>query len=125
MPLPRRPADPHYVALRARALGVTQVEIAGAVTASQSQVSRVLAGESGKRSHLLDKICIYVESRSGAVSATHVCRNAELIDALAFAWDGTPAHATALAAVIRSLVVLRPTELSEPHQRAASRRRRK
>lgn len=89
-----------------RKCGITQQAIASALGASQSQISRVLAGHSARRSKLLDKICIYVSSKTHGVSIESVRENNELMAALASVWDGTPDHAQALSAVIRSLAQL-------------------
>jgi transcriptional regulator with XRE-family HTH domain len=95
--------SPSVIAQRARRAGLTQEQIAKAVSASQSQVSRVLAGKSIRQSRLYDEICVYVNNALRGVSPEAVCENKELIDALANVWDGTGHHATALATVIRSL----------------------
>ncbi len=100
-----RPAS--VIAQRARLAGLTQEQIAKAVSASQSQVSRVLAGKS-IRSRLHDEICIYVNNALRGVSPEAVCENRELIEALADVWDGTAHHGAALATVIRSLGELNP-----------------
>lgn len=101
-------SSPSIVAQRARQAGLTQSDIALAVSASQSQVSRVLAGKSVGRSRLYNEICIYVNNALRGVSPEAVRENEELIEALASVWDGTAHHATALAAVIRSLGELKP-----------------
>lgn len=98
----------HTVAQRARLGGLTQEQIAKAVSASQSQVSRILSGKSVRRSRLYDEICIYVDNALRGVSAESVRENEEIIDAIASVWDGTAHHATALATVIRSLGGLSP-----------------
>ena len=95
-------------ATRARAHGLTQQSIAEAVGASQSQVSRVLSGQSIRSSRLFIEICNYVHSATRRSPARAVHDNAELMDALASTWDGSPRHASALAEVIRSLGVLHP-----------------
>ena len=84
------------------------MQIAIAVGASQSQVSRVLSGHSVRRSKLFDVICKYVYSADRAGSP-HPEKSAELMDALRSVWDGSPRHAKALALVIRSLGELTPT----------------
>lgn len=88
--------------------GLTQEQIAKAVYASQSQVSRILSGKSVRRSRLYDEICIYVDNALRGVSAESVRESEEIIDAIASVWDGTAHHATALATVIRSLGGLSP-----------------
>lgn len=107
------------ISQQARRAGLTQKEIAEAVSANQSQVSRVLSGKLVRRSRLYDEICIYVNNAVRGVSAEAVRENDELIDALAGVWDGTAQHATALATVIRSLAGLSPPDRrhrTTPHQ---------
>ena len=102
-------------AARARVVGLTQQDIAKALGASQSQVSRVLAGQSRRRSRLFDQVCKYVFS-AGRIDAERA-PPAELTDALHAVWDGTPEHASALALVIRSLGALgRATSAGTPHR---------
>lgn len=96
------------VARVAKMQKVTQYAIAKAIGVSQSQVSRVLAGSSNKRSKLTDKICNYVNNSTKLVSIESVRHNEELMSALAATWDGTPRNSLALATVIRSLRVLAP-----------------
>lgn len=74
--------------------------------ASQSQISRVLSGRTSIRSKLAKDICNYVSSQAKSMERERVVANDELMDALAEIWDGTPNHARALAAVIRSLTLL-------------------
>lgn len=100
--------SPSIIAQRARRAGLTQSAIAKAVSASQSQVSRVLAGKSVRQSRLYDEICIYVYNSLRGISPEAVRENEELIAAIASVWDGTGHHATALATVIRSLGELNP-----------------
>lgn len=88
--------------------GITQAEIAEAVGASQSQVSRILSGRGNRPSRLLEEVCLFVERRDQGVTADTVRANAELVDAVKSAWDGSATHARALATVIRSLSVLKP-----------------
>lgn len=86
--------------------GITQQEIAHALGASQSQVSRILCRTGVKRSRLQEEVCLYVERFDVGVTAEAVRSNDELIEAVRTAWNGTAAHAKALSAVIRSLAVL-------------------
>lgn len=87
--------------------GITQAQIAEAVGASQSQVSRILAGHSLRQSRLLEEVCLYVERFAVGVTADAVRSNAELVEAVQAAWDGSASHAKALSTVIRSLAALR------------------
>lgn len=90
----------------AKRLGLSQQQIAEAVGASQSQVSRVLRGKGVRDSRLFLAVCIYVELQSAGVTKDAVLKNTELVEALTTTWNGTQAHAQALAAVIRSLGAL-------------------
>jgi transcriptional regulator with XRE-family HTH domain len=89
-------------AQEARKRGLTQTEIAKAVGASQSQVSRLLAGHCQRHSKLLQRVCEYVfySQKDRSISPQ---QSPALMEALAAVWDGTPQHAEALALVIRSL----------------------
>lgn len=86
--------------------GLTQREIALQLGASQSQVSRVLAGGACRRSRLFDEVCKYVNSVSPTSRPISPNTSSELMTALAEVWDGSHQHAKALALVIRSLGVL-------------------
>lgn len=103
-------SNPQRLALklapRFKGAGVTQSELARAVGASQSQVSRILAGRIVRHTRLLDRICIYASRRLNCGRHTDARRNSELMSALAEVWDGSDQHAHALAQVIRSLAEL-------------------
>jgi len=103
---------------RAADMGLTQADIAAAVGASQSQVSRVLAGAGIRRSRLFDEVCKYVFAAGKTRPA--VSESAELTAALEAVWDGSESHAKALALVIRSLGALRgvPSEASSRQAKA-------
>jgi predicted transcriptional regulator len=97
------------VAMRTRALKITQSDIAEAISADQSQVSRILSGKSKRPSRVFTEVCNYVNSRSPSIDKDLVRQNDELIDAIASVWDGTTQHAVALSNVIRSLSSLSKT----------------
>ncbi len=88
--------------------GIAQADIAAHVGASQSQVSRILKGDGVRASRLFEEVCLFVERLEGGISADAVRGNQELIGALQATWDGSASHAKALAAVIRSLAILKP-----------------
>jgi transcriptional regulator with XRE-family HTH domain len=90
-----------------RERGITQAQIATAVGASQSQVSRILSGRGQRPSRLLEEVCLFVERHVGGVTVDAVRENEVLVGAIKDTWDGSAAHAIALSTVIRSLVVLR------------------
>lgn len=90
-------------AQRARLAGITQSQIADALSASQSQVSRIFAGKNLRRTRLFDEVCIYVNNAAQRVTPEVVRDNQELMAALASVWDGTVQQASSIASVIRSL----------------------
>jgi transcriptional regulator with XRE-family HTH domain len=87
--------------------GITQGQIAGALGASQSQVSRILAGKPLRQSRLAEEVCLYLERFDRGVTLQAVRSNEDLIGAVQAAWDGSASHARALSTVIRSLSALR------------------
>jgi len=89
-----------------RSLGVTQSQIAEALGASQGQVSRILGGKVRRASRLHEEVCLFVERLGQGVTAEAVKANDDLISALRETWNGSSAHAKALAAVIRSTKAL-------------------
>lgn len=109
--IPMAESDPRRIAsslaVRFKAAGVTQSKIASAIGVSQSQVSRVLSGRIIRHTKLLERLCIYASSQLHLNKRPNVSRNAELMAALSEVWDGSDAHAQALAEVIRSLATLR------------------
>jgi transcriptional regulator with XRE-family HTH domain len=103
--------------LRVRAAQLTQEQIAAALGVSQAQVSRVLAGKLERRSKLFEAISVYVRSAGGRSGKAAAIRNGVLQDALIETWDGTQAHAQALAVVIRAMGVLSPLAVGSPGRR--------
>lgn len=77
----------------------------GQSIAGQSHPQR----EGIRASRLFEEVCLFVERFEGGISADAVRGNRELIEALQATWDGSASHAKALAAVIRSLAIFRPT----------------
>lgn len=98
--------------------GITQVQIAADLGASQSQVSRILKGQGLKSSRLAEEVCLYVEKFEGGVTADSVRGNDELVNALTVTWDGSASHARALSAVIRSLSALGSSHVKAPSKGA-------
>lgn len=93
---------------------MSQSEMALALNVSQSQVSRLLSGQATRVTPLMHKLCEFLMGSLSSTSVDRVRENSELVEAIAFAWDGSPRHAAALAAVIRSLRVLAPVEITGP-----------
>lgn len=102
------PAEIALARSKLKSLGLSQSRLASLLKVSQSQISRILSGQTSPASKLAKDICIYVSSSAASIDRTSIATNNELMDALSAVWDGTPAHARALAVVIRSLEVLRP-----------------
>lgn len=100
-------------ALRIKQFGITQESISQSIGASQSQISRILSGRTSPSSKLAIDLCTYVSQAVGGVSREAVAGNDELMNALKDVWDGTPAHARALATVIRSLGLFRSSPLPD------------
>jgi hypothetical protein len=68
----------------------------------------VLQGNLSRAIKLSEEICLYAERlEDGGVTLETVRSNDDLIEALRVTWDGSSAHARALASVIRSLAVLK------------------
>lgn len=102
-----------------KSAGLTQQAVADALGASQSQVSRILGGRGVRQSRLFEELCIYAKNINNKISVDAILANPELVGAIAETWDGTAAHAKALAAVIRSLALL---ALPEVKVRSVSKR---
>jgi transcriptional regulator with XRE-family HTH domain len=111
------------LAARAKAAKLTQETIAIAIGASQSQVSRILAGKSKRTSKLHNEICAYVDSRTRTISPELVRSNEELVLALAGVWNGTAQQSATLAAIIRSLGGLCPPVQDSENHASASRKK--
>jgi len=62
-----------------------------------------------RASRLFEEVCLFVERMDQGVTAEAVRENDELINALRETWNGSSAHAKALAAVIRSTKALSST----------------
>jgi predicted XRE-type DNA-binding protein len=88
----------HAVAVRS----ITQSGIAAATGVDQSQVSRILAGRIKRVSANVSKLCRFA-SQLQDVAAVDPADNVVLMQALRIVWDGTVAHAEAIAQVILSL----------------------
>lgn len=106
MPASQQLPDPAFLRAIAKERGITQSVLAKVIGVNQSQVSRMLAAKTLKATPKTHKLCEWVMRSSRPTSTADVLQNTELIGAVAFAWDGSPQHASALALVIRSLRVL-------------------
>lgn len=91
-------------AARATSAGLRQETIADAVGVSQSQVSRVLSGESRRASKVYVRVCEYVESFPGPKRIQTA--TPQMTEALARLWDGTTEHAEILVALLNTMSAL-------------------
>jgi predicted XRE-type DNA-binding protein len=84
--------------------GLTQPEIGQAAGVSQPAVSRLLAQCPKRHGGAFKKLCKYAEIRraDAQVSLPLPVDDAALASAIREVWNGTPAHAQALAAMIRA-----------------------
>lgn len=89
--------------IKVKQMGITQSELADALSVSQSQISRVLSGHGKRRTKLFDELCIYVNNQIKGVSSDVVRENEDLMEAIASVWDGSVAQARTIATVIKSL----------------------
>lgn len=97
-------------AQRAKTLGLTQDDIASALNASQSQVSRVLSGQTKKYAGLAERVCNYVNSHLQEIPREAIANNDDLMAALSSVWDGSSKQAKLLANLIRSAGALMPAQ---------------
>ncbi|RUP25724.1 MAG: helix-turn-helix domain-containing protein [Curvibacter sp.] len=81
---------------------LTQADIALATNVDQSQVSRILAGQIRRVSANVLELCKFANSYDGGVRRDP-SQNEVLIGALRAVWDGSSAHAEAIASVLLSL----------------------
>lgn len=88
---------------------VTQLQVAGAVSIHQSQISRILAGHARRSSSNVKKLCNYAESLIEASHGAQASDALALNDALKRIWDGSPAHAKALLEILRSVGMAQTT----------------
>lgn len=81
---------------------LTQADIALATNVDQSQVSRILAGQIRRVSANVLELCKFANSYDAGVHHDP-SQNEVLIGALRAVWDGSSAHAEAIASVLLSL----------------------
>lgn len=94
---------------------LTQADVARAAKVSQSTVSRVLSGGGLRRGAARTRLFTYADIQDA--SSSRVAGRVTVMDAFSRIWDGTPAHANAIAQVIDSLVHLRPPKLKRKTSR--------
>lgn len=84
--------------------GITQAELAKRARVSQPTVSRARRRVPTRNSSGYARLCTYIQKEMDQLALPPPAR-----DALAEIWDGSPAHAEALAALIRAAGDLRRT----------------
>lgn len=77
--------------------GITQAELAKRAGVSQPTVSRARRRVPARNSDGYARLCNYIQQELDEIALPGAAR-----DALAEIWDGSPAHAEALAALIRA-----------------------
>jgi hypothetical protein len=77
--------------------GISQTVLAQRALVSQPTISRARRRIPLRRSKQYEKLCIYIRKELEALALPGTARNA-----LAEIWDGSPAHAEALAGLIRA-----------------------
>lgn len=100
--LPEHKAALEQVRLAVESKEVTQTLISSETGVDQSQISRILSGDAKRLSKNVLKLCSYANSL-GTQRTNDPVQSQPLMHALSTVWDGTPAHAEAIAAVILSL----------------------
>jgi len=83
--------------------GINQVELAKRALVSQSTVSRAIAGRSVRQGAARRKLFSYMQEQAKAAMPQPVSR------AFRRVWDGSEAHAAALARIIEATESLRPS----------------
>lgn len=77
--------------------GISQAVLAQRASVSQSTVSRARSRVPLRRSKQYERLCSYIHKELETIMLPGTAR-----DALAEIWDGSPAHAEALAVLIRA-----------------------
>ncbi len=85
---------------------VCQAEASKLTHVSQSQISRILAGQFKRRSKNVNKLCKFANIKFDR-HKTDPVQNRILMDALTEVWDGTDHHAKAIAKVLKALISLK------------------
>ena len=95
---------------------VSQSDISRATGVHQSQVSRILAGTSRRVSPNLLLLCKFANEMERFTN-TNPASNHLLMDALRAVWDGSEAHAEAIAGLLLTLKRFRFTETTPEQAR--------
>lgn len=110
-------AQARSLSARFREAGITQLKLAMALDVPQSQISRALSGNLVKPNLVFLELCNYAILNLDRRGKFMALEDTDLRAAIEEVWDGTVAHANALAAVIRSLSLLNPGQTKEERKR--------
>lgn len=88
---------PHEIEALLRREGISQTVLAQRVSVSQPTISRARRRVPARRSKQYEKLCNFIHKELETIALPETAR-----DALAEIWDGSPAHAEALAGLIRA-----------------------
>lgn len=100
--------------------GISQADTEAHVGASYPLVRRILKGECVRVSRLFDEVYLFGEQFDAGATVETVRANKDLIEALRVTWNGSAVHAKALAAVIRSMGLLKPEKTHSAHSKKKS-----
>jgi transcriptional regulator with XRE-family HTH domain len=88
---------------------LSQTTVAKAAKISQSTVSRALRGEVERQGRAKSKLFIYMQKELDAEGMQGKGKQ-KVISAFESVWDGSEAHATAIAKIIKASQELRPIQ---------------
>ena len=88
---------PHEIEALLSREGISQAVLAQRASVSQPTISRARRRVPVRRSKQYGKLCSYIRKEWQTIALPETAR-----DALADIWDGSPAHAEALAGLIRA-----------------------
>jgi transcriptional regulator with XRE-family HTH domain len=91
--------------------GLSQSELAKAAGVSQSTVSRALHKTPGKHSDASRRLCVYAGIEVGDATGSTVVGTKLVLKTFENIWDGTDAHAAAIARIIEASRGLKPEKI--------------
>lgn len=101
--------------------GLSQQSLATAAKVSQSTVSRALQGACQRHGNARHKLCIYAGLREPIPRYTGKSGIKRVVEAFTGIWDGSDAHASAVARVIEALAGLKASPRVAPGERRGKR----
>jgi transcriptional regulator with XRE-family HTH domain len=91
--------------------GLSQSELANAAGVSQSTVSRALRKAPGKHSNASRRLCVYAGIEAEDATGSTVVGTKLVLKTFENIWDGTDAHAAAIARIIEASRGLKPEKI--------------